>query len=287
MNSVLTDSKVLIITVHYKTEAGVLALLRALQNLKGFEETALIVVDNSSGQEHVSALRSVVAQVPNVKLLESDTNRGYFGAARFALDGYLAQAQALPDWVIVCNHDVVIEDTEFFSKLFEHDPSVVGVIAPRITIPLNPIEQNPFMKERPGWWRRFTMRFYSASYPLGVVFDWLSRVKRELRSRISSRIMQPSNSASSRPIYAAHGAFMIFSRRFFEAGGKLDDQLFLFGEEISVAETCRGLGLPVMYEPSLCVVHNEHQSVGHGMSRQMFGYHRQAVRHVLSKYLTS
>jgi len=279
-------NRVLVVTVNYKSALTTLEFLDSLSRANGFSEVAVVVADNSSGEEDLSGVRQAIAQLPNVELLVSAVNRGYFGAAKFTLDHYLAQGRALPDWVIVCNHDIVIEDERFFEKLFACDPAMVGVLAPRIIIPSQAVEQNPFMKKRPGWWRRFTMRLYSFAYPLGVTWDWLSRQKKALRSRMPSWISRPERNGGRQSIYAAHGAFMIFSRSFFEGGGKLDDQLFLFGEEIAVAETCRSLDLPIIYEPSLSVHHNEHQSVGNGMSRRIYGYHRAAVQHVLSKYFT-
>jgi GT2 family glycosyltransferase len=264
-----------------------LEFVSSLRRAKAFPEIATVIVDNSSGREHVSRIQNAIATVPNAELLESPTNRGYFGAARLAFGHYMASRGTLPDWIIVCNHDVVIADQAFLEKLFVCDPAAAGVLAPRITIMSQAVEQNPFMEKRPGWWRRFSMRLYSAAYPLAVTWDWLSRWKRAFLSCVPPWVSQPKRHDGRRSIYAAHGAFMIFSRCFFEAGGTLDDQLFLFGEEIAVAETCRTLGLHVIYDPALRVLHDEHQSMGSGMSRQMYGYHRQAVRHVLTKYLST
>jgi GT2 family glycosyltransferase len=279
--------KALLVTVNYGSAASILELLGSLQHLKASSKIEIIVVDNSSADKHASRIRETIAQIPTAELVELPTNRGYFGAAKFGLDYYLAQGHALPDWVIVCNNDVVIEDETFFEKLFVRDSSTVGVLAPRITIASQAIEQNPFMEERPGWWRQFTMRLYSSAYPVAVTWDWLSRQKRLLLSHTRWRISSPGSEGDGRPIYAGHGAFVIFSRKFFEAGGILDDQLFLFCEEIAIAETCRSLGLQVVYEPILAVLHNEHQSVGNGMSRRMYKYHRQSVRYVLAKYLSN
>lgn len=281
------SARVLLITVHYKTTDGVLAaFVESVRRLHASASLDVIVVDNSPYKNGLG-VREAMTAIPNAELLESSTNRGYFGAARFAFHHYLAEGHSLPNWVIVCNHDILIQDESFFERLFAYDPAAVGVLAPRITVPSQGLEQNPFMTERPGRWRRFTMRLYSAAYPLGVTWDWLSRCKRALLSRVPSWTSGRQDAGGRRRIYAAHGAFMIFSRRFFEAGGVLDDGSFLFGEEIAVGETCRLLGLPVIYDPSLSVLHNEHQSVGKGMSRLMYGYHRKAVRHVLSKYLMS
>ena len=279
--------KALLIAVHYQATAGMLELLASLRALAGFCQVQVIIADNFSGEERVQPIRRAISDLCSVELLELSANLGYFGAARMAYHHFLASGQSLPEWIIVCNHDVVIEDRKFFTKLFLSNSASAGVIAPVITIPSQHVQQNPFMDARPGGWRRFTMRFYSSAYPLAVAWDWLSRSKRAAKLRVPVWLSASAGSGSRRNIYAAHGAFLIFGRRFFSSGGDLDQQLFLFGEEIAIGETCRHLGLPVIFDPNLRVVHNEHQSVGPTLTRQMYQYHRRAVRHVLEKYLAS
>jgi GT2 family glycosyltransferase len=70
-------------------------------------------------------------------------------------------------------------------------------------------------------------------------------------------------------IYAPHGSFLIFSSEYFRAGGSLDFPCFLFGEEVYLAEVLRKLGLDVVYEPSLEVVHQEHKSTKLVKSREL------------------
>lgn len=276
----------LILTVNYGRADSTVAFLESLTKLKRLSELAVLVVDNSSGDHSVLRIREAIASLPNVQLLQSPTNRGYFGAARFAYDQYLARGNPPPDWLIVCNHDVSIGDTEFFDRLFGWDPLAVGVIAPRLrALPLN-LNQNPFMRRRPGRLRRAIIWLSSSSYFVARLWDWLSRQKRRLKSLMiwGSASSDPSGEATCASIYAAHGAFMIFSRRYFEAGGYLDANLFLYGEEISVAEICRSLRLPLVYDPALCVLHREHLATGQTMSRFSYECQRGAIRYVLSRY---
>jgi GT2 family glycosyltransferase len=252
-----------------------------------FSEIAVVVVDNSSPQEGLSKIRQAISRTPNVDLLESSTNRGYFGAAKFALDHYLASGRGLPDWVIVCNHDVLIEDADFFSKLFAQDTMAAGVIAPRIEVLPSRVDQNPFMRHRPGWLRWASVRLTFSSYGVASVWDWLSRQKQAAKSSWFARRGKTASisNGSRKSIYAPHGAFFIFSRRYFKAGGYLDGNLFLYFEEVAVAEICRSLGLAVIYEPSLCVVHNEHQSTGERLSRFSYECHKRALRYIRARYL--
>lgn len=275
--------RALVVPVNYRSNHTVLKLLDGIRRIKNSSAVRVIIADNATDLSLISALRQVVARMPNVELLESGSNRGYFGAAKYALLNYLSQNKTLPDWIIVCNHDILIEDESLFEKLFGWNVSAVGVIAPRIRLLSQPIDQNPFMKTRPNVFKRLTMRFQSSCYAFAQFWNWLSFQKRKV---LAARSMRFHGVAQSK-IYAGHGAFLIFSRHFFEIGGDLDGELFLFGEEIAVGETCHRLGLSVVYDPNLCVFHDEHQSMGSGVSHLTYKYHRQAVRYVLKRYLTS
>jgi GT2 family glycosyltransferase len=63
-------------------------------------------------------------------------------------------------------------------------------------------------------------------------------------------------------IYAPHGACIVFSRHYFEAGGNLDYPCFLYGEEFFVAETARRLQLAIVVDPALKITHHEHATTG-------------------------
>jgi GT2 family glycosyltransferase len=246
----------------------------------------IIIVDNASDSDSIQIMRDAISKFPEVVLIESPANLGYFRATGKALRHYLESAE-YPDWIIVCNNDVLVEDVRFFETLFRHDPREVGVLAPRILAVSVNTDQNPCMQRRPGIGKRLVLRICSSNYWMAVARDWLSDKMRFLRSRPrpSANERERQTAAAAKPIYAAHGSFLIFSRRFFEAGGYLDENLFLYGEEISVGEICHTLKLPVLYDPSLCVQHHEHLSTGKRMTRQVFENHRRATRYVLSKYL--
>lgn len=282
----LQNPKVLIITINYKSEDSLTELVRSLQQMKGFGETKVIIVDNSPAKASIATIRLSIGGASNIELFPSEVNRGYLGGAKFGLDRYLANGNDMPDWVIVSNHDVQIEDKEFFSKLLSQDPRAVGVIAPRVQALPGRADQNPFMRRRPGALRWVHLRFVSSNYVSAAVWDWLWRRKSALRSWLASRQSEgrANGGAKRETIYAAHGSFFIFSRRYFEAGGFLDGNLFLYGEEISVAEICRSLSLPVVYEPSLCVVHKEHQSTGRILNRFTYECQKKSLQYLTSRY---
>ncbi len=279
--------RALLITINTGHEDYTKALVVSLSRLSGFSDLSVLIVDNASGAASVAILQKEIAELTNVRLLAASANLGYFGAARLGAEHYLSRGNAIPDWLIVCNNDVVIDDKEFLQKLFRHDPLKVGVIGPRIQTPLQ-TEQNPYMQQRPGWKKRLGYRLCSSNYRAAMARDWLHYKKRSLKWWLGGTVPRahPAEKAELRPIYAAHGSFLIFSRRFFDAGGYIDENIFLNGEEISVAEICRSLRLPVVYDSALSVQHHEHVTVGAHMTRSMFEIHKKSMRYILSTYLS-
>ena len=280
--------KALFVSVHYGNPQPTVDLLRCLSHMHGRGDVQVLIVSNKSADGSRTGLHEAISGLADIELLELTVNAGYFGAAQAGLNRLLERQAVLPDWIIVCNHDVLIEDRDFFLRLFAQDPSTVGVIAPRIQSLPGRVDQNPFMRRRPGRLRWTSLRLCFSSYRVAAIWDWLSRKRLALQSYRAAHSRQPVGSRNARRerIYAPHGSFFIFSRRYFEAGGFLDQNLFLYGEEMLVAETCRSLGLPVIYEPSLCVFHNEHTSIGRRISRFSYECQKKALQYVRSRYFS-
>ncbi len=129
-------------------------------------------------------------------------------------------------------------------------------------------------------------RLWLANYYAMWFKQWLSPSVRKMRHIISGRAPSAGQSVS-RPIYAPHGSFVIISRKFFEAGGFIDDGFFLYAEEFSVAEMSIRLRLPVIHDPSLRVRHKEGQSTGRMLSRNIYRHQANGFSYALARYRNS
>ena len=87
------------------------------------------------------------------------------------------------------------------------------------------------------------------------------------------------------PVYAVHGAGILFSKYFFEQGGWLDDNFSLYGEELTVAEIAKQVGCPVTFNPELKLIHQEHTSTQKMDQRSIFNKARESHRYVISQYM--
>jgi GT2 family glycosyltransferase len=281
----VNDARVLIITINFRRADCTVQFLQSVSRLEQFNTSHLAIVDNNSEDGSVPSLRQAISQFSNVELLPSSRNRGYFGAADWALRHYLEGHNA-PDWVVVCNNDIVFDDLQLLSRLSEKDAMATGVIAPSIISGLTGHDANPSIERRPTELRMWRYRAWLSNYYMMWFKQWLSPFVRRVRYSVSRRKRGPGE-AVSRAIYAPHGSFLIFSRRFFEAGGFIDDGSFLYGEEFSVAEMCLRLGLPVIHDPSLRVQHQEGQSAGRMLTRRIYLLQKNGFRYALSRYRNS
>lgn len=271
-----------VLGISYQSNSEALCFLRQFIGDKSSHRPFLILVDNGEAPDLSSVLsdtertqRDLIVHVPG-------SNLGYFGGAASALDTFLL-THPLPDWVIVCNVDLFVQESDFFSRLISYSASHThAVVAPGIISGLSGQDQNPFLRARPSSLR---MKFYKVLfqwYPVHLIYAVMYLMKERLLGlRAPSRIdtVEPTATVEPLPIYAAHGAFLAFRKSYFEAGGTLHHGAFLFGEEIFVAETVKRLGLTIGYDPRLRVFHRGHTTTGYIPSRVMASHMREAARY--------
>lgn len=272
----------LIITVNYKGAEMTERYLESASKLNLITKAQILVVENGSNDGSAEKLRRSVQKYNNVRLLESATNRGYFGAANWALQQVLARGERA-DWIIVCNNDICFEDLGFLVRLFQHDSRTEAVIAPAIIAKQTGTDSNPFLARRPSDFQLLRYRFWQSNYYLMWFKQWLSPYIRILRSHLSRQLNVPKIKGPV-TIYAPHGAFLIFGRRYFDAGGYIDDGFFLYAEEFSVAEICRNLGLSIIHDQELRVTHDAHHVTGRLCNRESYKQGHDAMEYVLRKY---
>ena len=281
-----TRSCILVLGVSYHSDADTRAFVEDVLAGSDAGNLSVIIVDNSSPSTLAESMKDVLVENPNFSILTPGRNLGYYGAATWALSTYCT-SQPLPEWTIVSNVDLAIRAENFFQRLIDfgsqHD---FDVIAPAISSELSRRDQNPFMVTRPSPGR---MHFYKSIfryYPINVAYSMLSLSLLKLRSlRVHTQEVKLKPSLN-RPIsiYAPHGSFIAFRSSYFEKGGTLDHPVFLFGEEIFVAETARRLGLTIGYDPRLQVIHREHKSTGYFPSRRISAYSSEAATYCADHY---
>lgn len=198
-----------------------------------------------------------------------EDNPGYFGGVKRQMEQVDVEAY---DYCIISNVDLTMEE-DFFVKLADYDcPKNAGWIAPQIWSQLEGRDRNPGRMERPSLRKLQMLRTF---YRIPIL-DTLYRRTFYRRKRYQSH---PAGR-----IYAGHGSFIILTKRYFEKCGKIDYPVFLFCEELFLAENCRKANLSVEYVPTLRINDSEHVSIGKMPHDIYCRYNYEAVQNIIKTF---
>ncbi len=196
-------------------------------------------------------------------------NPGYFGGALKIINK--SESTAF-DYTIISNVDVCL-DHDFFVNLakIKTDPSV-GWIAPQIYSHEENRDRNPKIMARPSKKRLSLLKIMYEFPILHLLYN---------KTLYRRKKLQRHNRGT---IYAGHGSFIILTKSFFKCYNNIEYPVFLFGEEIFLAELCMARKLSVMYAPEIKVFDSEHISTGTMKSSFYYKCNREALTFLLKKF---
>lgn len=199
-------------------------------------------------------------------------NYGYFGAIHRMMNETDYQSF---DLVIISNVDIELS-TDFIDRVVDNQGldsnSNIGWIAPQIYSKAEQRDRNPKMLSRYSL-RKLKALHFLFQHPALYHLYRLSAYKRKKYIK-----HQPGE------IYGGHGSFIILTRTYFERCGIINYPVFLFGEEIYLAEQCRKHGLKVVYDPSIKVIDTEHASTSKMRSRFYCNCNAKALEYIMSAF---
>lgn len=241
------------VILHYMayemTEKCVLTLLRHFEdyNIK------IVVVDNASPNGSGKALMDRFQKEDKVEILFNSVNEGFARGNNCGYD-YLVE-QYNPDYMIVMNNDVLIEQENFLTQIdviFRN--TSFAVLGPDIYCPLTGKHQSPVRTrcftadELDIRYRRMALE---SKYPL------LYYIRNNLRDRIRPTQMKTDCTRMQDGIML-HGACYIFSRIFMRQRSYcFFPETFLYAEEDILYVECLRDGLKTVYSPEIMVKHLE------------------------------
>lgn len=235
------------VAVNYRGSASVGPFLDSL-DAQTCGDWSAVVVDNSCDRAEVNRLRTLARGRGRVKVVVALDNLGYFGGANW----HLRQQAHRPEWTVVCNVDLELA-TDFVANVLAGDLGQ-HVTAPAITALPSGVQQNPFMRSRPTVSAMLRRAAVYALPPVARLYATLATMNG--RRRAGAPPGDPCD------IYAPHGSIIAVHRRFFESGGTLEHPVFLYNEELTVAEQVRNLDATIRFDPAVQVTHREHQATG-------------------------
>jgi GT2 family glycosyltransferase len=215
-----------VVVVNYNGAGALERCLSALLADTGDTETEVLVVDNASSDGSEAIAERLAGEDNRLRLIRSETNRGYAGAVDLAL------TEARGEFVAVLNMDVVVSGG-WLPPLIDHLEAhpEVGAVCPLIVLESDPSRINAAGQN---------------IHPTALGFNrWLE---------------QPRERAGSRPLRVSglHGAAFLVRRELLERLGGWDDSGFLYHEDVELSWLLRLAGKDIFCVPASTVRHDYH-----------------------------
>ena len=229
----MTD--VTVIVVSYNSQLHLQSCLTSVME-KG-EAAEIIVVDNSSSDGSVDLVRS---QFPSARLIANSANRGFAAAANQGI------ASAASPFVLLLNPDVTllpgaIRLLELFLETHPH----AAAVGPRQWLDDTRTWQWAVVPHPPTW--RSLMVQRTGLQWLGIGNRWLA-AHWDLNRSIW-RCEEPQ------PVPYLSGGCLLLRRAALKAVGGIDEDYFLFFEDVDLCERLRAAGWSLHAVPVAGVIH--------------------------------
>ncbi|MHA2380555.1 MAG: glycosyltransferase family 2 protein, partial [Candidatus Thorarchaeota archaeon] len=235
-----------IVIVNYKTCDLLRECLQSIYESRGDFSHQVCVVDNCS-QDGSCAM--VGEEFPQVRLIESEVNGGYAYANNLGLRAFgFAQtsgekpSESTPRYALLLNPDTLLPPSALQEMLdFLETHPEAGVAGPRLVLADGSLDlacRRSFPSPKVSFYRMVGL---SKLFPKSRHFG-----------RYNLTYLDPDEVAE---VDSVVGAFMLVRAEALKQVGLLDENFFMYGEDLDWAYRIKKVGWKVYYNPEVTVLH--------------------------------
>jgi N-acetylglucosaminyl-diphospho-decaprenol L-rhamnosyltransferase len=205
------------------------------------------VVDNASTDTSVAMVR---ARFPHVHLIASPRNDGFACGNNLALRRILAADDTAPDgadYVLLLNNDTVVPEgaLDGLVEFLEQHPDV-GVVGPKLILPDGSLDlacRRSFPTPEVAFYRMTGLARMFPAHPRFARYNMTFRDP-DLETEVDAVV----------------GACMLLRTSIIREVGLLDEQFFMYGEDLDWAFRIKQYGWRIVYYPRVIVYHYKRAS---------------------------
>jgi len=224
-------SDVSVIIVSWNTQQHLLNCLNSIRKSKNYTEE-IIVVDNASTDGSCYAVES---QFPQVRLIRNAENLG------FAKANNVGVHESRGRYLCLVNSDIIVLDNCIggLMKFMDENPSV-GMAGPRVLNPDRTLQVS--CRHFPSVWNNLCQALgLNYVFPKSALF--------------SEPLMQYWSHDVQRKVDVLSGCFWMVRRAALDKVGLLDEDFFIYGEDIDWCKRFHNAGWDVMFYPEAEAIH--------------------------------
>ncbi len=227
-----------IIIVSYNTEAILRKALEKVYQQKHYDDFEILVVDNASSD---GSCEMVEREFPQVRLFRNPSNDG------FAAGNNIAIREARGEYLLLLNSDAYIfPDTLKESVDFMDANPRTGIMG--VQLVCEDGSPQPSAREFPTPWKKFkVMTGFEARHPsYETYYDYY-------QATVGDR-------PQAKSVEWVPGAYFLLRRRMVDEIGLLDENFFMYFEEVDYCLRAIKAGWNVIFNPQITVIHLGGQS---------------------------
>lgn len=266
------------IAVNYNGSEFTKQYIESIVNLeKDQKDTVnIIIVDNDSNIKDKNKLKRFGNKYDNLNIIWSKENVGYFRG----LNKGIQSIEKIQNKILIIGNNDLTFDKQFlinFKKIAYTDNTLV--IAPNI-ITRDGRLQNPHVVNKVSKLEKIKTRIYFSNYYIGQIFRVINQKIKKIFFKKSAIKKEYGQLIIKRGI----GACYILTSNFFNHFNKLDDRIFMWGEEALLSNQIESVGGVTLYDPTIKITHYESASVKNIQSKDKYYMVKESYK-VYRKYL--
>ncbi len=225
-------NKLSVIIVNWNVKQLLSACLRSLLTGEQGVELEIIIIDNQSTDGSVAMIQQ---EFPSVTLIASEKNLGFAAANNIGLQ------RATGEYCILLNPDTVVPAGSLKAMVdYLEAHSEVGIVGPHIINPDGTTQ--PSVRGNPTGYNQLFVILKQIN-----VLPWLPSLHSYLR--------RDFDYAQTQPVDQLMGAALMFPKSLLAKIGLLDEQFFLWFEEIDYCLRTKQAGLQIIYLATSQIIH--------------------------------
>lgn len=230
-----------IIILNYNGVNLLKTLLPSIQEyflLKTKYKTNIIVVDNCSTDNSISYLKTI----PFINIIENSSNSGYSAGNNIALKKNTSK------YILLLNSDTEFNAKSNLDKLIHilEINTNIGIISPKVILNTGEIDHACHRGE-PTLWASFCyFSKLSTIFPTKKIFGQYNL------SYLSQK--------NTHEIKACSGAAMLIRQSVIDKIGLLDENFFMYAEDLDFCRRTREAGYKILYTPQVNIIHHKYKS---------------------------
>lgn len=225
----------------------------------------LVIVDNRSSDLDRERLYNIYSNKVEVKIIPLEENIGYFPGMNH---GITNSRESDNDIIIIGNNDLKYR-SDFVKNLnLLNIADETLVICPDV-VTIDGIHQNPLSTKKMSKIQLLREDLYYSNYYVSRAMKIIAGLIRNIKY---TRVENKKNSYTAYPmnIERGIGACYLLTNNFFKYFSRLDDRVFMWGEEALLSNQVSSVDGQLRYEPTLVVEHFESGTVKKMLTREKY-----------------